>query len=207
MARTAPILEIDPRFPQPRHVQRAVQILRDGGLVAYPTDTYFGIGCDLHSKPAIEHMASLKRRDPKKPFSFLCADLAEVARYAIVSNEQYRLLRRLTPGPYTFVLDATREVPRTALTRQRQVGVRLPDAPVALALVRALGRPLATTSAQAPEGEVCIDAHEVQEQLGRGLELILDAGTTLDEPSTLLDLTGPVPVVLREGKGPLQGVL
>lgn len=207
MPRTAPILEIDPRFPQPRHVQRAVQILRDGGLVAYPTDTYFGIGCDLHSKAAIEHMASLKRRDPKKPFSFLCADLAEVARYAIVSNEQYRLLRRLTPGPYTFVLDATREVPRTALTRQRQVGVRVPDAPVALALVRALGRPLATTSAQAPEGSVCIDAHEVQEQLGHGLELILDAGTTLDEASTLLDLTGPVPVVLREGKGPVEGVL
>jgi tRNA threonylcarbamoyl adenosine modification protein (Sua5/YciO/YrdC/YwlC family) len=203
----APIQQIDPRFPQPHHIERAVKLLREGGLIAYPTDTYFALGCDLHSRAAMERMAKFKRRSEKKPFAFLCADLGEVARYAIVGNEQYRLLKRLTPGPYTFILEATRVVPRTALTKQRQVGIRLPDAPVALALVRALGRPLATTSAQLPDEESCVDADEVQEKLGHGLDLILDAGTTHNEQSTVIDLTGPEPVVLREGKGPVEGIL
>ncbi|HEX9579415.1 MAG TPA: L-threonylcarbamoyladenylate synthase [Myxococcales bacterium] len=202
MPRTAPIQPIDPLHPQPRHVQRAVTIIEEGGLVSYPTDTYYAIGCDLFQKKAMERLAVLKRRDSRKPFAFLCADLGEVARYGIVSNENYRLMRRLLPGPYTFILEATRLVPRTALTRQRQVGVRVPDAPVALALVRGLGRPLATTSAALPpDDEPMIDARDIQRQLGHGIDLILDGGVILNEPSTVLDLTGPAPLVLREGKG------
>lgn len=203
----APIQPIDPEHPQPRHIARAVAILEAGGVVAYPTDTYYALGCDLFQKKAIEKLAQLKRRSEKKPFAFLCADLSEVAKYAIVSNEQYRILKRLLPGPYTMVLEATRLVPRTALTRQRNVGIRVPDAKIAVALVRALGRPLATTSAALPDEEVLIDARDIQEQLGHGVELILDGGSTLNEPSTVLDLTGPAPVVLREGKGSLEGVL
>jgi len=207
VAQQAPIQAIDPDHPQPRHVARAVAILEAGGLVSYPTDTYYAIGCDLFQKKAIERLARLKRRDEKKPFSFLCKDLSEVAKYAIVSNEHYRLMRRLLPGPYTFVLEATRLVPRTALTRQRQVGVRVPDCKVALALVEGLGRPLATTSAALPDEEVLIDPKDIQEQLGHGLDLILDGGMTLNDPSTVLDLTGPVAKVLRAGKGTLEGVL
>jgi tRNA threonylcarbamoyl adenosine modification protein (Sua5/YciO/YrdC/YwlC family) len=143
VASRAPIQPIDPVHPQPRHVQRAVAVLESGGLVSYPTDTYYAIGCDLFQKKAIERMALLKQRDARKPFAFLCADLGEVAKYAIVDNDRHRLLRRLLPGPYTVILPATRIVPRTALTRQRSVGVRGPDAPVALALVHGLGRPLA----------------------------------------------------------------
>jgi tRNA threonylcarbamoyl adenosine modification protein (Sua5/YciO/YrdC/YwlC family) len=150
---------------------------------------------------------SLKHRDDRKPFAFLCADLGEVARYGIVSNENYRLMRRLLPGPYTIVLEATRLTPRTALTRQRQVGVRVPDAPVAMALVRALGRPMATTSAALPGEEPLIDAGDIQQHLGHGLDLVLDGGVILNEPSTVLDLTGPTPVVLREGKGKLEGLI
>jgi tRNA threonylcarbamoyl adenosine modification protein (Sua5/YciO/YrdC/YwlC family) len=205
--RQAPIQPVDPLHPQPRHVQRAVAILDAGGLVCYPTDTYYGIGCDLFQKRAIERLALLKRRDPRKPFAFLCGDLSEVARYAIVDNEKFRLLRRLFPGPYTVVLPATRLVPRTALTRQRAVGVRVPDAPVAIALVTGLGRPLATTSASAEDEEPLLDASDIQERLGHGVDLILDGGVTLNEPSTVVDLTGPVPVVLREGKGRIEGVL
>jgi tRNA threonylcarbamoyl adenosine modification protein (Sua5/YciO/YrdC/YwlC family) len=205
--RRAPIQPVDPVHPQPRHVQRAVAILDGGGLVCYPTDTYYGIGCDLFQKRAIERLALLKRRDPRKPFAFLCGDLSEVARYAIVDNEKFRLLRRLFPGPYTVVLPATRLVPRTALTRQRAVGVRVPDAPVAVALVTGLGRPLATTSASVGDEEPLVDAADIQERLGHGVDLILDGGVTLNEPSTVIDLTGPVPVVLREGKGRLEGVL
>jgi tRNA threonylcarbamoyl adenosine modification protein (Sua5/YciO/YrdC/YwlC family) len=205
--RQAPIQPIDPDHPQPRHIQRAVAVLEAGGLVAYPTDTYFGIGCDLFQKKAIERLALLKRRNPKKPFSFLCADLGDLAKYAIVDNDKYRLLRRLTPGAFTFVLEATRLVPRTALARQRTVGIRVPDAPVARALVQALGRPLATTSAAVEDQDPLIDAADIQEQLGHGIDLILDGGYTLNEPSTLLDLTGREPVVLREGKGKLEGIL
>ena len=158
VAKTAPIQHIDPLHPQPRHVARAAKVLEGGGLVSYPTDTYYAIGCDLFQKKALERLATLKGRDQKKPFAFLCADLGEVAKYGIVSNESYRLMRRILPGPYTIVLDATRLVPRTALTRQRQVGVRVPDAPVALALVKALGHPLATTSATLEEAEPLTDA-------------------------------------------------
>ena len=207
MSKHAPIQEVDSRNPQPRHIQRAVAVLEAGGIVAYPTDTYFAIGCDFAQRKAVERMASFKRRDDKKPFSILCADLADVARWAIVGNETYRILKRLAPGPYTFVLNATREVPRTALTKQRSVGIRVPDAPVAQALVHALGRPLATTSAALPEHEEPFDADEVQQQLGHLIDLILDGGATLNEPSTVLDLTGPTPIVLREGKGSVEGLL
>jgi len=207
VSRIAPIQSIDPVHPQPRHVQRGVAILEAGGLLAYPTDTYFGIGCDLFQKRAIERLAALKRRDPRKPFAFLCSNLGEVAKYAIVENQHYRLLRRLTPGPYTFILEATRIVPRTALTRQRNVGIRVPDAPIVRALVEGLGRPLATTSASLPDEHPLIDAADIQEALGHGLDLIFDGGLTLDEPSTVLDLTGAEVVVLREGKGPVEGVV
>jgi tRNA threonylcarbamoyl adenosine modification protein (Sua5/YciO/YrdC/YwlC family) len=207
MAKIAPIQPIDPLHPQPRHVQRAVAILENGGLVSYPTDTYYAIGCDLFQKKAMERLALLKHRDDRKPFAFLCADLGEVAKYGIVSNENYRLMRRLLPGPYTMILEATRITPRTALTRQRQVGVRVPDAPVAIALVRALGRPLATTSAALPEEAPLMDAADIQRHLGHGLDLILDGGVILNEPSTVLDLTGSVPIVLREGKGKVEGLI
>lgn len=207
MSRLAPIQTIDPNHPQPRHVQRAVAVLEAGGLVAYPTDTYFAIGCDLFQKRAIERLARLKQRDDKKPFSFLCADLSELAKYAIVSNASYKLIRRLTPGPYTFVFEATRLVPRTALSRQRTVGIRVPASAVARALVVALGRPLATTSAALPGENPLLDAADVQEHLGHGLDLILDGGMALDEPSTVLDLTGDLPVVLRQGKGPVEGIV
>jgi tRNA threonylcarbamoyl adenosine modification protein (Sua5/YciO/YrdC/YwlC family) len=203
----APIQSIDPVHPQPRHVQRAVAILEAGGLVAYPTDTYYGVGCDLFQKKALDKLAALKRRDTRKPFAFLCADLADLAKYAVVDNDKYRILRRLTPGPYTFVLPATRLVPRTSLTRQRAVGIRVPDAPVVRALALALGHPLATTSAALPDEATLVDAGDIQEQLGHGIDLILDGGYTLDEPSTVLDMTGPGVVVLREGKGPVEGLV
>jgi tRNA threonylcarbamoyl adenosine modification protein (Sua5/YciO/YrdC/YwlC family) len=207
LAKNAPIQPIDPLHPQPRHIARGVAVLQHGGIVAYPTDTYYALGCDLFQKKAMERLALLKRRDDKKPFAFLCADLGEVAKYGIVSNESYRLMRRLLPGPYTMVLEATRLTPRTSLTRQRQVGVRVPDANVAISLVRALGRPLATTSAALPGEEPLIDANDIQQHLGHGIDLILDGGVTLNEPSTVLDLTGPAPVLLRQGKGPVEGVI
>ena len=203
----APILEIDPQHPQPRLVERAVQALSSGGLVAFPTDTYYGIGCDLFDKRAIERIYQLKQLPKTHELSFICIDLAEVARYAVVDNAAYRVLRRKTPGPFTFILPATRLVPDLVLRRQKTVGIRVPDSPIALALVRQLAHPLISTSAATPGGEVLIDAKDIKEQLGHGLDLVLDGGYKANEPSSVIDLTGPEPVVVRQGKGDTSDLL
>jgi tRNA threonylcarbamoyl adenosine modification protein (Sua5/YciO/YrdC/YwlC family) len=197
----APILAIDPVHPQPRHVERAATLLAEGGLVAFPTDTYYGIGCDLFDKRAIERIYQLKQLPRTHELSFICADLAEVSRYAIVENAAYRVLRRKTPGPFTFVLPATRLVPDLLLRRQKTVGVRVPQSPIALEIVRRLEHPIVSTSAATPEGEVLIDPKDIKERLGHGLDLILDGGYKPNEPSTVIDLTGPEPRVVRQGKG------
>src|SRR5258705_11983175 len=172
VARSAPIQPIDPRHPQPRHIERAVGVLKGGGIVSYPTDTYYALGCDVFQKKAMERLAALKRRDHKKPFAFLCADIGEVAKYGIVSNESYRLMRRLLPGPYTIILDATRLVPRTAPTPQRQVGGRVPGAPGAAALVRGLRHPPGATRAPLPGEEPLIRAAAIPDRLGTEVDLI-----------------------------------
>ncbi len=203
----APIVEIDPQHPQPRLIERAVQALSSGGLVAFPTDTYYGIGCDLFDKRALERIYQLKQLPKTHELSFICLDLAEVARYAVVDNAAYRVLRRKTPGPFTFILPATRLVPDLALRRQKTVGIRVPDSPIALALVRQLAHPLISTSAATPGGEVLIDAKDIKEQLGHGLDLVLDGGYKANEPSSVIDLTGPEPVVVRQGKGDTSDLL
>ena len=200
----APILEVDISRPHPRHVSRAVEVLSRGGVIAYPTDTYYGLGCDLFSKKAIERLYQLKGRDKKKPLSFLCPDLSDVAKYAHVSNFAYRTMKGLTPGAFTFILEATRTVPDMMMTKQKQVGIRVPEAPLARALAAELGRPLITTSASDEEGEPLIDARDIKEKLGHGLELILDGGVTLMEPSTMVSLIGDSIEILRQGKGRLD---
>ena len=197
----APIVEVDPVHPQPRVVERAAKVLEDGGLIAYPTDTYYGIGCDLNSKKAIDRLYGLKGRDRKKPFAFLCPDLSDVAKYAKVSNFAYRYMKQLTPGPFTFVLEATRLVPEMMQTKQRQVGIRVPQAPLMLAIAAELGRPIVTTSATDLDGEVLTDARSIKDSLGNRLDLILDGGLQPSEPSTVVSLINDEIEVLRQGKG------
>jgi tRNA threonylcarbamoyl adenosine modification protein (Sua5/YciO/YrdC/YwlC family) len=201
----APILAVDISHPNPRHVARAVEVLSRGGLIAYPTDTYYGLGCDLTSKKAIERLYQLKGRDKKKPLSILCPDLSDVAKYAHVSNFAYRTMKGLTPGAFTFILEATRLVPEMMMSKQKQVGIRVPDVPLARALAAGLGRPLVTTSASDEQGEPLIDAKDIKDKLGHGLDLILDGGVTLIEPSTVVSLIGDSIEVLRQGKGRLDG--
>jgi tRNA threonylcarbamoyl adenosine modification protein (Sua5/YciO/YrdC/YwlC family) len=200
----APIIEVNAEHPQPRHVQRAVEVLSSGGVIAYPTDTYYGLGCDLGSKKGIEKLYQLKGRDRKKPLSFLCPDLSDVAKYAHVSNFAYRTMKSLTPGAFTFILEATRLVPETMLTKQKQVGIRVPDSALARALAASLGRPIITTSATDGEGEPLIDARDIKEALGHGLDLILDGGVKLMEASTVVSLVDDQLEVLRQGKGQLD---
>ncbi|HEY0839209.1 MAG TPA: L-threonylcarbamoyladenylate synthase [Vulgatibacter sp.] len=201
----APILAIDPEHPQPRHIERAVTALEAGGVIAYPTDTYYAIGCDLANKRAIEKLYRLKQRAANKPLSFLCADLSEISRYAVVSNQAYRIMKRLVPGPYTFILPATKLTPEIAMTRQKTVGIRVPQAAIPLALVERLGRPLLTTSATF-EGEALDDPREIKSRLGHGLELVIDGGYQQDEPSTVLSLLDDRVEVLRMGKGKVEGL-
>ena len=193
--------------PSARKIEKAVAVLRAGGVIVYPTDTVYGIGCDLHQRKAVDRVYRIKRLDRGHPLSFVCPDVSGVARYAHVTDFAYRWLRRLLPGPYTVVLDATREVPRILLEKRRTVGIRVPDHPVCQALVRALGGPVITTSAAAPDGTLLPDADEVSEHFGTQVDLILDGGHMEMVPSTVVSLAGDRIEILREGKGKVEGLL
>jgi tRNA threonylcarbamoyl adenosine modification protein (Sua5/YciO/YrdC/YwlC family) len=196
------ILPINPKHPEPRKIQRAVDVLREGGVIAYPTGTVYGLGCALLNKKAIEKVYQIKGADRRKPFSFLCPDLSQISRFATVGNGAYRIIKRLVPGPYTFVLVATKEVPNLVQTKRKEVGIRVPDHPVALALLEALGEPIISTSAG--RSEALLDPHEIQETF-KGLDLVLDAGPGGLQPSTVLSIDPDGNVeILREGAGPID---
>lgn len=197
-------LEINPEHPEPRKIERAVQILRDGGVIAYPTDTVYGIGCDITQKRAVDRVYAIKRMKPDQPLAFICPDLGDLAKYAVVGNHTYRLMRRLTPGPYCFILEASREVPRILQMKRKTVGIRVPHNEVALALVRALGNPIVSSTAS-KNGEPLSDPADIDAAFP-GLDLILDAGAGGLTPSTVLDVTGPEIVVVREGAGAVDAL-
>lgn len=197
-----------------------MQALEDGQLLGYPSDTTYALGCDAHQRRAVERLAQLKHRDPKKPFALLVADLSDLSRYAQVSTFAYRVLRQLAPGPFTFVLPATRLVPELLLHRKREVGLRIPDAPLARALATGLGRPLVTTTATAleedpertgrgrlarVEGEPLGDAGAVRDVYGHALALVLDVGPLPGDTSTVLSLVDDCIEVLRQGVGVVSG--
>jgi tRNA threonylcarbamoyl adenosine modification protein (Sua5/YciO/YrdC/YwlC family) len=197
------LLAINPEHPEPRKVRRAVEALEAGGVIAYPTDTVYGLGCDLMNKKAIERLYTIKGMDRSHPLAFICPDLSDIARYAIVENQAYRVLRRLLPGPYCFILEATREVPKLVQSKRKGIGIRIPNHPVTLALVRELGRPLISTTAALPGAEPFVDPAEIDESF-RGLALVLDAGAGGMIPTTVVDLTTQPPSVVREGAGSIE---
>ncbi len=195
------LLSIHPEHPQPRHIDRVVQCLRDGGVIAYPTDTTYGIGCSIFNKKGIERIYKLKQREHKKPFSFICPSLSEVSRYANISNTAFKILKRYLPGPYTFVLEATREVPDLLLTRQKTVGIRIPDNRICLEIVRMLGNPVITTSANLAGEEPVGDPDLIDINFGTQLELIVDGGMLTTDVSSVVSLIGDLPEILRVGAG------
>ncbi|MFZ3207805.1 MAG: L-threonylcarbamoyladenylate synthase [Geobacteraceae bacterium] len=195
------MIAINPENPQPRLISRVVEILDKGGIIAYPTDTTYGIGCSILNKRGIERIYLLKQREKKKPFSFICADLSEVTRYAKVSNFAFKTMKRLLPGPYTFVLDATNIVPDLLITKQKTVGIRIPDNHICLAMVRELGHPVITTSANRSGEEPIGNPFLIEEQLDKELDIIIDGGILLADVSSVVSLIGDVPTVLRKGVG------
>ena len=194
------LLAVNARNPEPRKLARAVDILRRGGVIAYPTDTVYGLGCDITNKQAVERIYRMKRMADTQLLSFVCPDLSDIARYGVVQDFAYRIMRRLVPGPYTFILQATREVPKVLRMRRKTVGIRVPDHPVALGLARELGGPVASTSASI-EGEILVDPRDMEERIPE-LDLVLDADGVGQVPSTVIDLSGDAPIVVREGAGP-----
>lgn len=196
------ILHTNPMNPQKRHVQRVAEALTEGKLVSFPTDTTYGIGCDLLNKRAIEKIYALKQRDRRKPLSILCADLKELSQYGAISNSAYRILRRLLPGPYTFILPATPLVPKVMLTPQKMVGARIPDCMIVRDVVEGLGRPLISTSATLEDGTILNDPEEIEKRFRGSIDIVI-AGACPGEPSSIIDLTGDEPVLIRRGLGDL----
>lgn len=201
------ILEINPVNPQPRHIARVVEVLKADGVIIYPTDTVYGLGCDIHSKKAIERVRRIKRIDNKRHLSFVFKDLKTISHYAQVDDKSYKILRRHLPGPYTFVLKATRLVPRIVLTKRNEVGIRIPDNRICQALLEQLGNPILSSSVRMPDDQLLDDPKEIQRMYGGQVDMVLDGGIFLPEPSSIISLLDEFPKIIREGKGVISDFL
>lgn len=195
------ILTLNQDNPQQRLINRVVECLKQGGVIAYPTDTIYGLGCDIFNKKGVKKIYQIKQRDPRKPFSFICADLSDVANYAQVSNFAFKIMKRYLPGPYTFVLEASRIVPDVLTTRQKTVGIRIPDNAIALGIVRELGHPIVTTSANLSGEDTFCDPALIEQQIGKQLDIVVDGGILRGDQSTVISLIDDQVEILRQGSG------
>jgi tRNA threonylcarbamoyl adenosine modification protein (Sua5/YciO/YrdC/YwlC family) len=197
----AQILEINPVNPQARKIDQVVELLRRGGVIAYPTDTIYGIGCDIMNKKAIERVYQIKQRARHIPFSFICSDLKNISQYAKVSNYAYKTMRRLLPGPYTFILEGSNEVPKMMLTKRKTAGIRVPAHPICMAIINSLGNPIISTSAATPDDELLSEPWLIEDYLGKLLDLVIDGGPVPGIPSSVVSLMADEPQVLRKALG------
>ncbi|MDX2501014.1 MAG: L-threonylcarbamoyladenylate synthase [Deltaproteobacteria bacterium] len=195
------LIKINQQNPQQRLIMRVVDILKTGGVVVYPTDTYYGIGCDIMNKKAIEKIYQIKQRDNSKPFSFICSDLKNISLYAKVSNYAYKTMKRLLPGPYTFILAGSKLVPKIMLTKRKTAGIRVPDNQICLNLVKELGNPVITTSATMPDGTIFHDASLIHDYFGNRVDVVIDGSVVPGQPSSVIMLINDIPEVLRKGMG------
>ncbi|MFO7971335.1 MAG: L-threonylcarbamoyladenylate synthase [Desulfobacterales bacterium] len=195
------LIKINPENPQERLITQVVEILKKGGIIAYPTDTYYGIGCDIMNKKAIEKIYQLKQRNRIKPFSFICSGLKHISDYAKVSNYAYKTMKRLLPGPYTFVLEGSKLVPKIMLTKRKTAGIRVPDHPICLNLVETLGNPIITTSATMPDGTNFYDPSLIRDFFHPRIDVVIDGGPVPGYPSSVISLINDMPEVIRKGRG------
>lgn len=189
------VIAINPYNPQKRLIKTVVEVLEKGGIVCYPTDTSYGIGCSLYNKTAIEKIYKLKKRPHSSPFSFVCDSLAEISKYCIVSNYAYRILNRLLPGPYTFILPGTKLVPKIMLTNRKTVGIRVPKNQICIDIVKELGNPIINTSAESDDPNI------IAEEYKSYIDIVVNAGIIPIEYSTIISLLDDEPKILRVGKG------
>lgn len=205
----ASIVEIHPVDPQPRRIAQVVSAIRDGGLIAYPTDSSYALGCHIGDKKAMDRIHRIRQTDKNHNFTLVVRDLSEISLYARVDNWAYRLLKSLTPGPYTLILQATREVPkRLQNPRRRTIGLRVPDHPIVAALLDALGEPIMSSTLSLPgDDKPLTDPYEIDRRIGHEIELIVDAGPTGIEPTTVIDLSGGSVEILRKGRGDISSLV
>lgn len=201
------MLSIHSQNPQMRLIKKATDVLRDGGVIIYPTDTVYGLGCDLSNKRGIERIYEIKRRNKKRPLSFVCSDLKHISQYALVTDYAYKTMKRYLPGPYTFILEASRLVPKIILPKRLTTGIRVPDNEICLALIRELGQPIISTSVQTTDGEDLGNPAIINECFGRIVDLIIDGGTIVPEPSSVISLVDDSIEVLRTGKGDVSAFI
>jgi tRNA threonylcarbamoyl adenosine modification protein (Sua5/YciO/YrdC/YwlC family) len=199
----AQFFQIHPENPQLRLIKQAAEIVRSGGLIVYPTDSSYAFGCALEEKSAMERIIRIRRLDEKHNFTLVCRDLSEIASYAKVENTHYRLLKGFTPGPYTFILKATKQVPRRLWNEKRKtIGIRVPAHPIALALLAELGEPLMSSTLSLPGEEMPLtDPYEMRDLLDAQVDLIIDGGYCGHEPTTVVDMEEETPKVVRVGRG------
>lgn len=196
--------ELHPQNPQIRFISKAVDVLKSGGIIVFPTDTYYGLGCDLFNKAGIDQILSIKNENDTKLFSFICSDLKDISKYAKVSDYAYRTMKHLLPGPYTFILPAAKVIPKKLWSKRKTVGIRVPDHSVTLQLVRQLGNPIASTSATTRLGEPITDPFEIKNIFNSRVDLMLASNTVSFEPSSVVDLSGDEPEIIREGAGDIS---
>ncbi len=194
------LIERNNQTPEYPKIKQAVEILKNCGVIVYPTDTIYGFGCDIFCKKAVEKIYKIKKKK-STGFSFICPNLNEISKYAIVSDYAYRLMKKLLPGPYTFVFKATKYVPNELIPNKKTVAIRVPDNQVCLKLVEMLGNPIVTTSVNITDEPHFSDPLQIEREFGEQVDLIIDAGILKNEPSSVVDLSGDAPVVIREGKG------
>lgn len=199
---------IHPSHPQARLIGQAAQLIRDGGVIAYPTDSCYAFGCHIGDKDAMERMRRMRGVDDRHHLTLMCRDIAEVASFARVDNARYKILKSMTPGSYTFILEGTKELPRRLMHPKRKtIGVRIPDHPVTLALLETLGEPMLSATAIFPgEEEPADDCALIRQRYEHDLALVMDGGNCGITPTTIVDLTGPEPVLVRSGKGPIDAL-
>lgn len=193
--------ELHPQNPQVRFISKAVDVLKSGGIIIFPTDTYYGLGCDLFNREGIEQILSIKNETDTKLFSFICSDLKDIAKYAKVSDYAYRTMKHLLPGPYTFILPAAKVIPKKLWSKRKTVGIRVPNHSVTLQLVKELGNPIASTTTTTRIGEPLTDPFEIKNIFNARVDLMLASSTMSFEPSSVVDLSGDEPEIIREGAG------
>jgi tRNA threonylcarbamoyl adenosine modification protein (Sua5/YciO/YrdC/YwlC family) len=196
--------ELHPVNPELRYIKKAIKVLREGGVIIYPTDTVYGIGCDIFNKQALDRVKEIKSNPDIKLLSFICPDLKDIAKYAKVSDYAYKTMKRLLPGPYTFILPAARQVPKKLWSKRKTVGIRIPDHNVALKIVEGLGNPIVSTSVTTRKGELLFDPLEIKSVFSFQIDLMLASGNLSGKPSTVIDLSQAEPVIVREGAGDIS---
>jgi tRNA threonylcarbamoyl adenosine modification protein (Sua5/YciO/YrdC/YwlC family) len=196
--------ELHRENPQLRYIGKAVKVLKEGGVIIYPTDTVYGLGCDIFNREALARIFHIKNDTNTKLFSFVCSDLKDIAKYARVSDYSYRMMKHLLPGPYTFILPAAKLVPKTLWTKRKTVGIRIPDNPIALKLVEELGNPIISTSVTTRKGEIMNDPAIIKMIFDKQVDLMLSAGFGNNTPSSIVDLSTDSPEIIREGAGDIS---